>query len=315
MTESYTISLPDLPLSRGGVVRGQVAQVWEWGPRHLPAVVLVHALTGSAQAGGEGGWWEPVIGPARVLDPTRYRLIGINLLGSCYGSSAPGADGWPADASLTTADLAQAQWLTLDALGVHTLALVAGGSLGGMTALAMATQQPSRVQRLMPIGAAAQSTAWVIGFNHVQRQILALDSTRGLEVARQLAMLSYRAEPGLDARQGRQTAPRGQRRYNVESYLEYQGVLLRQRFTPASYLALLDAMDSHDLRESLHRYTGPTLVVDIDTDVLFTPAQSDALAALLPSAHRRTIKSAHGHDAFLIEWPQVASLLAFALEM
>lgn len=290
----------------------------------VPTVLLVHALTGDARAGGDAGWWAPLIGPGRALDPTKVRLLCFNNLGSNYGSTGPLDEGWPAGARLSSIDQANALWQALDRLGVERLHLAAGGSLGGMVLLAMAALRPGRIERLLPIGATAASTAWLVAFNHVQRQIIALDPARGLEVARQLAMISYRAEPGLEATQGR-GAPRrsgSTAAFPIESYLEHQGARLRERFATAPYLALLDAMDGHDLVAgpvTTRAIRGRALVTDIDTDVLYTPAEVDRLGRLLRDAgvtvERATLRSPHGHDAFLIEWDQLTALVSRALSL
>lgn len=306
------VDLPDLALRNGGVVRDHHALAWSWGEG--PAVLLVHALTGDARA---DAWWAPLVGPGRPLDPTCYRLLCFNNLGSCYGSSGPNDPGFPAGARLDTTDQAASLWMALDALGVDRLHLAAGGSLGGMIALALAALRPAAVDRLLPICACATSSAWIVGFNHVQRQAIALEPIRGLEVARQLAMLTYRAEPGVERRQPRASlpAPGTPWPYRVQGYLEHQGRALRERYDARSYLAQLDAMDGHDVADRLVAVRAPALVVDIDTDVLFTSAQSDALAALLPNATRATLTSEHGHDGFLIEWAGLAPLVTRALAL
>ncbi|MBI3886718.1 MAG: alpha/beta fold hydrolase, partial [Opitutae bacterium] len=296
----FGLSLPDLALERGGVVRRHRLHGWWWGPagdtpqrpaRHLPTVLLVHALTGCARAGGRDGeahegWWAPLIGPGRALDPARCRVLCFNHLGSFYGSSAPGTPGFPAgkNITLTTGDLARSILAALDELGLPRLRLAAGGSLGGLVVLALAALAPRRVERILPVAATAASSAWVVGWNHVAREILRLDPgyphnvVRGLELARQLAMLTYRAEPGLDAAQHRRLPPLpGHRGYLVQSYLDHHGAKLHQRFTPRSYELLLDAMDHHDLLVPLPGRRSPAirairaaaLVVDIDTDQLF----------------------------------------------
>jgi homoserine O-acetyltransferase len=289
----------------------------------IPTVLLVHALTGDARAGGELGWWTPLVGPGHPLDPTKVRLLCFNNLGSNYGSTGPLEPGWPANASLSTVDQARALWSALEALGLSKLHLAVGGSLGGMILLAMAALRPNAIERLMPLGATAFSTAWLVGFNHVQRQAIALDPKRGLEVARQLAMLTYRAEPGLESTQSRTQplAAGAKGRYRIEGYLEHQGDKLAARFEAAPYVALLDAMDSHDVvnrTPRLERLGGTrALVVDIDTDALYTTAQVRFLAQALSEAgadvETATIRSLHGHDAFLIEWEQLAPLVTRAL--
>ena len=335
--QSFILTLPDLALECGRAVRRHRGHGWWWSrPGDLPAtpaadvptVLLVHALTGGAQAGGPGGWWEPLLGPGRPLDPAKYRLLCFNNLGSFYGSSAPGLPGYPRGkkVALTSLDLARAILQSLDELGIRHVHLAAGGSLGGMVVLALAALAPERFERLMPIATTAASSAWVIGWNHVARGILQLDPgyphhvSRGLELARQLAMLTYRAEPGLEEKH--EQAGRA-----IGSYLEHHGRKLHGRFTAACYESQLDAMDRHDLRRplpgdslpALARIRAATLVVDVDTDQLFSPAQGAELVRLLRShacsVRRLTLRSPHGHDAFLLEWKQLATAVTRALHL
>jgi homoserine O-acetyltransferase/O-succinyltransferase len=298
----------------------------------VPTVLVVHALTGDARAGGPGGWWEPLIGPGRALDPSHVRVLCFNNLGSCYGSSGPLDAGFPEAAELTPWDLARALFQGVDALGLERLALVGGGSLGGMVSLCIGALGGARVERLLPLVTAASSSAWVVAWNHVQRAILQLDSGwpddvgRGLEVARQVAMLTYRAEPGLEAKQGRHTPgePDVPFPFRVQGWLEHQGQKLRRRFDGRAYLLQAEAMDHHDLDTPPSGVgAGPivasSLVVDVDSDQLFTPAQVEALARRLSDggAHveRATLHSPHGHDAFLMEWAALSQLFARALSL
>lgn len=339
----FEMALPDLALTRGGMVRHHRVRGWWWSREgdtpekpqpDVPTILLVHALTGSPQAGGEGGWWEPLIGPGKVFDPARYRLLCCNNLGSCYGSSGPGVEGFPTNENLelTSLDLARAQLLALDRFGIKRVHLTTGGSLGGMVTIALAALDPARFERVAPLATSLASSAWVVGWNHVARQILRLDpgypdqAGRGLEIARQLATLTYRAEPGLDERQGR-GRPARSGGYPVESYLEHQGEKLRKRFDARAYELQLEAMDHHDLLQPLPGETKPAisrvraaaLVVDVDTDQLFTPAQADVLARHWREAgapvERATLTSIHGHDAFLMEWEKLGPILTRALQL
>jgi homoserine O-acetyltransferase len=297
----------------------------------IPTVLVIHALTGDARAAGPEGWWAPLIGPGRALDPAQVRVLCANNLGSCYGSSGPLDAGWPERVvRLTAWDQARALWSLLDALGVDRLRLTTGASLGGMIALCLPVLRPGAVDRLLPIGTSSASSAWVSGWNHVARQILRLDPGwpsdvgRGLELARQLAMLTYRAEPSLDARQHRTAGrpPDAPWTLPIQSYLEHQGKKLRRRFDARPYLLQLEAMDAHDLDAPPSGTPGgplrtSALCVDIDTDQLFTPAQVDVLADWLTAhgaeARRATVRSPHGHDAFLIEWDALDPLVRLAL--
>ncbi|MCP3101187.1 alpha/beta fold hydrolase [Myxococcus sp. K15C18031901] len=321
----------------------------------IPTVLLVHALTGDMRAGGPGGWWEPVIGPGRALDPTRVRLLCFNNLGSCYGTTGPADEGFPCrlddarfapaptlakgdlrlderhlPATVTPWDQARSILLALDALGVDDVALVAGGSLGGMVVLCLAALAPERFARMAPIATAEAASAWVVGLNHVARQALLLDPgfphapERGLELARQLAMLTYRAEPGLDALQRRPADWSSRALHPVQSYLEHQGRKLEARFDARAYLAQLGAMDHHDLSRGpvgggLERIRASALCVGIDRDQLFFPGHMEALArrlrALGRHAEHAELSSPYGHDGFLVEWEPLAALLTRALAL
>ena len=318
----FDLDLPDLALTRGGVVRSHHARGWWWSragdtpespQKNIPTVLLVHALTGNAQAGGPEGWWAPLLGPGRVIGPVHYRILCLNNLGSCYGSSGPGVAGFPTDKNidLTSLDISRALLMALDKLGIDRVHLTAGGSLGGMVTLTLGALAPARFERLVPLATSVAASAWVVGWNHVARQILRLDPGyphqvgRGLEIARQLAMLTYRAEPGLDARQPR----------------SLQGKSTEVSYPVQSYL------DHHDLRlplpgdtvPAISRIRASTLVVDVDTDQLFTPAQADALVQHLQQAgalvERITVRSIHGHDAFLMEWESLGPILTRALQL
>jgi len=298
----------------------------------VPTVLLVHALTGDARVGGPGGWWEPLVGPGRALDPAAVRILCFSNLGSCYGSSGPLDEGFPADVELTPWDLARALLQAVDALGLERLALVGGGSLGGMVSLCVGALGGARVERLLPLATSGSSSAWVVAWNHVQRNVLRLDPGwpddvgRGLELARQVGMLTYRAEPGLEAKQGRHrlAEPGFPQPYRVQGWLEHQGQKLRRRFDARAYLLQATAMDHYDLDAVPPGLgAGPirasSLVVDVDTDQLFSPAQVEVLARRLRAggAHveRDTLRSVHGHDAFLLEWDALTALLKRALSL
>lgn len=396
MSVSFDLALPGLRLEGGATVANHVARVWIWGPEadaralsgvrparegsvvrrtareledlahtraprldpRVPTVLVVHALTGDARAGGEGGWWAPLVGPGRALDPREVRVVGVNLLGSCYGSSGPCDEGFPtrADdeappapppekggftlprahlpATITTADQARAILAAMDALGVERIALAVGGSLGGMVVLALAALAPERVERIAPIAACEAASSWIVALNHVGRQAIVTDpgfpedASRGLSLARQLAMISYRAEAGLDRVQGARAqagiaegawSPHAP--YRVQTYLQHQGEKLVRRFDARAYLALTGAMDHHDLARigGAERIRASTLAVAIDTDQLYFPAHTTALVAKLRArgvhAREATLSSPHGHDAFLIEWEALDALVRRALTL
>lgn len=337
----------------------------------VPTVLVIHALTADAVAGGPHGWWSPLVGSGAALDPESSRILCFNNLGSCYGTFGPSDPGFPTvgaelsrhptldlepedvsgkgrfelppdhPAPLTTWDQARALWLALDRLGVRELDLVTGGSLGGMIALAMAALCPDRVRTVAPIAASIRSTPWIQGWNHTGRSAILADpgfpdaAHRGLEVARQIAHMTYRAEPGLLDRQ--RVAPGDPsavgRPLPVQTYLQHQGRKLRRRFEARAYLAQLSAMDQHDLLRrppepnpheswawsadwSMARLSSRIRAIGIDSDQLFFPQHLSTLAEELTGsggdAKYIEIRSPHGHDAFLIEWDQMDRALRWA---
>lgn len=316
-------------------------------------VVVIHALTGDARV---DQWWHGVFGPGKALDPTTHRIVCLNNLGSCYGSTGPSDSGFPRrrqvvgerpgaatpglpslpedalPAPITPWDQARALLLGLDALGIEDVALLAGGSLGGMICLCLAILAPHRFGATVPIATDIRSTPWVIGWNHIGRQAILSDPVNGLAIARQLAHMTYRANPGLEARQGRETtgttAEWPLKPYRMQTYLQYQGAKLAERFHTSAYLCQLDAMDHHDIerRPLKDRHESwsdanawgearlpPLTVVGIDTDQLFPPAPLRALANRVSGSHYRELASDHGHDGFLLEWTSLNQILAHAL--
>jgi len=299
-------------------------------PEVAPQILVIHALTGSADAAGD--WWEPLIGPGRALDTDRFGVLSANLLGGRYGTTGPtSADprgGRPYGATfpaISTRDQARAQWRLLDALGVRRVELVVGGSLGGMVALEVALERPDAVGVVMPIAAPAATGAMAVAWNHIQVQLIEKLGLDGLALARALAMTTYRSEADFDERFGRDLEPDG--RPSIVSYLDHQGRKLIDRFDPQTYRVLAGAMDRHDI--GVGRVgpvaalaplaaSGTRLIgVGIQDDVLYGPRQVrqlvDSARTAGVDATYREIRSTKGHDAFLVEWDQLSRLLRGAL--
>ncbi len=316
-----------------GTVLPELVVAWRHdgpGPSTAPQVLVVHALTGSADAAGD--WWEPLIGPGRALDTTRVGVLGANLLGGRYGSTGPRsvdpATGRPygeAFPFVSTRDQARAFWALLDALGIRNLALVVGGSLGGMVALEVALARPMAVHHVVPIAAPAATGAMAIAWNRIQTELIDRLGDDGLRLARQLAMTTYRSEADFDERFGRDNEADG--RPSIVSYLEHQGEKLVERFDGDTYRILAGAMDRHDIgagRSGVDAALAHLAVADvrltgigIADDILYGPRQVrrlvDAAREAGVAARYREIQSTKGHDAFLVEWRQLTNLLREAL--
>jgi len=256
------------------------------------------------------------------------------VLGSCYGTTGPASrrpgssQRWGADfPEITIRDMVRVQAALLDALGVRRLKLVIGGSLGGMQVLEWALLRPDRVEAIVPIAVSARHSAWCIGISESQRQAIYADPRwcggrysdgdppqAGLAAARAIAMLSYRSRESLEARFGR---AQNDGVYSVESWLRHHGQQLVARFDANTYVTLTMAMDTHDVgrgragwREALASARVPALVVAIDSDVLYPPVEQRDLAEALPLGRLATLRSPHGHDAFLIEGQAMNALVA-----
>jgi homoserine O-acetyltransferase len=307
------VGIGALTLDGGESLPAVVQRVTMYGHRNRRTVFVPHALTGSSRV---AEWWPGIVGDGAPFDPSEWCVIGINALGSCYGSTGPtSVRAFP---RVTVRDIVRAQRRALDELGVDKIDVVIGGSLGGMQALQWAIDAPDRVGRAIVVGAHDHHSAMGIALNTVQRDALALDPVRGLRLARKIAMLTYKSAALLDARHGRNADRRGARRFDVEGYLEHQADLFERRMDAATYETLTLAMDSFDVRchpEPGER-SGRTRLTfaGISTDWLFRPSEVRAavqrFAASGWNARYVELKSDHGHDAFLAESHRLAALIA-----
>jgi homoserine O-acetyltransferase len=353
------VDLPaPLALEAGGELPGVRLAYETWGEPNADAsnaVLVLHALTGDSHVAGPAGdghatagWWDPLIGPGRALDPADWFVVAPNVIGGCQGSTGPASpdpDGRPWGSRfplVTPRDSVAAEVALADALGVRRWACVVGGSMGGMRALEWAATEPDRVARLFllasPVATAADQIAWVAP------QLAAIRADpgwrggdyydlpagqgphAGLGVARRMAHLSYRSPQELAGRFGRQAQPgedpwRGGR-YAVESYLDHHAEKLVHRFDAGSYVRLTEMMNAHDVGRGrggvaagLARVRARALVAGISSDRLYPVAQQEELAAGIPGAGAmRLIESPYGHDGFLIEAGAVGALLGELLD-
>jgi homoserine O-acetyltransferase len=273
-------------------------------------VLVTHALTGSSRA---AEWWPGIVGAGGLFDPREWCVIGINVLGGCYGSSGPSnRSPFP---RISVRDIVRAQRRVLDALEIERVAFAAGGSLGGMQALQWALDAPERVGTALVVGAHDHHSAMGIALNAVQRECLELDPVRGLRTARKLAMLTYKSEALFNDRHERRADRNHPARFDIEGYLDHQADRFESRMDAQTYAALTHAMDSFDVRDARpNGDTQPELVfVGIGSDWLFRPQDvRDAAARFLSrgfNARYIELESDHGHDAFLAEANELARLL------
>jgi homoserine O-acetyltransferase len=323
------VSIGPLALESGVTLPEVVQRVSIYGePRSDGSNVLLvtHALTGSSRV---LDWWGGLAGPGKLFDTTALAVIGVNALGSCYGSTGPASvapDGEPYGARFPVVgvgDIVRAQRAALAKLGIERFAAVAGGSLGGMQALEWALQAPGQIGHAFVIGAYDWFSAMGIALNAVAREAIAIaaDRTQGIELARKIAMLTYKSEALFAERFGRKFDRKGgdptknaADKFDVEGYLDHQGALFSARMDADAYLTLTRAMDLFDTRDRVTPSRLPTLTfVGISSDWLFLPAYVRAAARRFASAGADSLylelESNHGHDAFLAEPEALEALL------
>ena len=281
---------PPLALQSGASIRDYDLAYETYGALNAErsnAVLVCHALNASHHVAGvyqgqenSEGWWDTMIGPGKPVDTDRFFVIGVNNLGSCFGSTGPmhvnpdtgmvyGAD-FPV---MTVEDWVDAQARLLDAMGIETLAAVLGGSLGGMQALSWTLRHPTRVRHAAVIASAPNLTAENIAFNEVARRAIVTDPDfhgghfyrhgvvpkRGLRIARMIGHITYLSDDVMNERFGRQlrnavgaAAGDGYRyttldiEFQIESYLRYQGDKFSEYFDANTYLLITRALDYFD---------------------------------------------------------------------
>jgi len=279
-----------LPLQSGATLRDYDLSFETYGELNASrsnAVLICHALNASHHVAGvyagqdkSEGWWDNMIGPGKSLDTDKFFVIGVNNLGSCFGSTGPmhlhpdtgrvyGAD-FPV---VTVEDWVNAQARLLDALGIETLAAVMGGSLGGMQTLSWTLQYPHRVRHALVIASAPNLTAENIAFNEVARRAIQTDPDfhgghfyqlgtvpkRGLRIARMIGHITYLSDDVMNAKFGRQLIAASQSaterdyfystleaEFQIESYLRYQGDKFAEYFDANTYLLITRALDYFD---------------------------------------------------------------------
>lgn len=314
-------------------------------------ILICHALTGSAHAAFHNsetdkvpGWWDDMIGPGKPIDTEKHFVVSSNILGGCYGTTGPATmnpktlkEYGTTFPPVTIRDMVRVQKRLLDWLGVRRIQMVIGGSMGGMQVIEWAVMYPEMVVRAVPIATGASHTAWGIGLNEVARQAIFTDPayrngdyyahgqpSRGLALARMIAMISYRSPASFSLRFDRERLRGDDSKgffdlnniFQVESYLHYQGVKLVERFDANTYIYITRAMDWHDVsrdRAKMADVLGgikvKVLCVGITSDLLYPAAEQRGLAELIPNAGYAEIRSVHGHDAFLIEFEQLGGIL------
>lgn len=351
-THEFTFAEDEPMRLESGAVLGPVTVAYETYGRlnaeRSNAILIVHALSGSAHAAGyhgpddqKPGWWDECIGPGKAFDTNRFFVICSNVLGSCYGSTGPSsvnpATGRPYGLSfpvVTISDIVRAQVKLIDHLGIEQLLCVAGGSMGGMQVLEWAAHHPTRVKAAIPLATTAHHSPMLIAFSEVGRQAIYADPywnngdyygmgkkpDAGLAVARMVGHITYLSEESMHKKFGRRL--RRLERYGyefetefeIESYLKYNGNSFTRRFDANSYLYVTKAMDYFDLS----RPSGSLAASFANSEHVKFLVVSFTSDWLYPSYHSKELVSALmavGADATYLDIQSTWGHDAFLLEV
>jgi len=347
-----------LALQNGTSIAGYTLMVETYGSLNADksnAVLICHALNASHHVAGvyadqpkNLGWWDNMVGPGKPVDTNLFFVIGVNNLGSCFGSTGPmhtnPATGKPYGADfpvVTVEDWVNAQARLADRLGIQQFAAVMGGSLGGMQALAWSILYPDRLRHCVVVASTPKLSAQNIAFNDVARQAILTDPDfhggdfyahgvvprRGLRVARMIGHITYLSDDDMAEKFGRDLKGGDYQfgygvDFEIESYLRYQGDKFSDYFDANTYLLITKALDyfdparhtGGDLSKALAHTRARFLLASFTTDWRFSPERSREIVKALVS-NKRTVSYAeidapHGHDAFLLDDSRYLNLIA-----
>ena len=314
----------DFGLEAGGVLHGFQLKYTTLGSLSAArdnVIWVCHALTGNSDV---TSWWVGLFNEGSPFDPLDYFVISANSLGGCYGSTGPlsidpkkGKPFYHDFPAITNRDIVRAFDLLREALNLEQVHTVLGGSLGGQQALEWVVQKPEVFQHVIPIACNAAHSSWGIAFNEAQRMAIAADSSwkendaragiEGMKAARAMGMISYRSHQSFAATQAEKNSDKLDD-FRAASYQRYQGQKLANRFNAFTYWTLSKAMDSHHVgrgrgsaENAMSHIKARTLVVGIESDILFPLSEQKFIADHIPGAQLEVLQSLYGHDGFLAD--------------
>jgi homoserine O-acetyltransferase len=323
-------------------------------------VVVCHALTGSHHAAGtyegesKAGWWDGLIGPKKAIDTDKYFVICSNVIGSCFGSTGPMSPQHPHQEPyrykfpvISIKDMVKAQRILFDRLDIHRVHAIVGGSMGGMQALQFAIHYPNFANKIIAMAATHATQPWAIAFNKVAQEAILKDpdfkqgyydpdiikeqGLAGMAIGRMAGHISFLSPESMREKFGRDYKRTDGLyelfgKFQVESYLEYNGYNFTKWFDPLTYLYITKAINIYDLsrgfdslREALKRVTAKIHLISFKNDILFKNFEMQEIADELKNINNEhydyvDIKSDYGHDAFLVELEKFEHYVKDALD-
>ena len=277
-------------------------------------MLVNQSLTGDADVAGENGWWSELVGDGKVIDTHQYTILAFNFPGNGVDNNL--IDNYE---HLVLRDIAYLFKAALDELGIDKLYAAIGGSIGGALVWEMGASFPELIENLIPVACDWKTSSWVLANTLLQDRILH-SSKNPLQDARIHAMMCYRTPESFKERFGR-SIHEEKEIFNIDSWLLYHGEKLNNRFQLQSYKLMNHLLRTIDITEERGSFEevasqikGSIHLISIDTDLFFTDAENrETYSRLIErkvNLHYHTISSVHGHDAFLIEYDQLNSMLS-----
>ncbi|RWZ58851.1 homoserine O-acetyltransferase [Halobacillus fulvus] len=339
--ETKTVAIGSFTFECGQTLSHVELAYERFGPPDAPVVLVCHALTGNQFAIGSDdlpGWWAGLAGEHSPIDTTRYQVITFNVLGGCHGSTGPASinpdTGKPYRLDfpkVTIRDMVHAQYEALKQLDIDHVHAVAGGSLGGMQTYEWGLLYPEFMKRLIILAATPQLTDYGIAFNHIGARAIKDDphfndgdydsneKLQGFEIARMTGMVTYRSGKLFEKRFDR--SQQDLSTYEIQSYLDYQGDKIKERFDANSYLYLLEAMNHHDIgrdrngwTQAAGQYKAPILTISFEHDLLYPRDIIAHFTEHVPNGRHEHISTDYGHDGFLVEFERWGDIIQKHLE-
>lgn len=280
-----------------------------------PVILVIHALTGNSNVIGENGWWNDLIGKDKCIDTNEYTILAFNIPGNGFDNKDENLINNYKD--FTARDIAKLFALGLEQLKIEQLFATIGGSVGGGIAWELAALKPNLIEHLIPIATDWKSTDWLIANCHIQDAILN-HSSKPLADARMHAMTLYRTPESLKQKFDR--TKKSSSLFNIESWLNYHGKNLTNRFNLSAYKMMNQILRTIDITEHRSDFlkvasaiSSTIHIVTINSDLFFKPEENwnsyIDLKGVKENIYIHEIKSIHGHDAFLIEFDQLVRFL------
>ncbi|HEX5710928.1 MAG TPA: homoserine O-acetyltransferase [Sulfuricurvum sp.] len=322
-------------------------------------IVICHALTGSHHVAGtyegdnKAGWWDGLIGQGKAVDTDKFFVICTNVIGSCFGSTGPMSPRYPYHEPyrykfpvVSILDMVKAQRILFDRLGIHEVHAIIGGSMGGMQALTFGIFFPNFAKKIIAMATTSATQPWAIAFNKVAQEAILKDpefkngyydpkalqesGLSGMAIGRMAGHISFLSPQSMERKFGREYKRTDGLfelfgKFQVESYLEYNGYNFTKWFDPLSYLYITKAINIHDLsrgfdslQEALEKIVADLYLISFEKDFLFLPSEMEHIATTMREYGKENVdyievKSDYGHDAFLVEIDKIEQYVKDAL--